>query len=293
MREEEQRMKHGRFIVFCLILAVALAAVPVFAEEKSYILQSRILDSFDDDSSGDIVMGSVQWTVAGSKWRTQPTEYYPNLEEFPKLAYVDAYPKAAFRNGGPDGKALNQLKSLGIQGSFTRYGHNWIDIYPVAKDDTQSAPVEIPLPGAPEYVDLWVWGSNLHYKLEIYIRDIKGVVHAVSMGSLYFRGWQNMRTKIPAGIPVLSNVFPKFRAETPDGKPVGFIRPATPEAKGLSTFVKFRIWTEPNERIDKFFIYLDQLKVLTNIYEDVFDGDDLAEQAKTIELWSDTANQQG
>jgi hypothetical protein len=58
-----------------------------------------------------------------------------------------------------------------------------------------------------------------------------------------------------------------------------------PKLAGLS-FVKFRIWTTPTEKVDDFYVYFDQFKVLTDTFETFFDGDELADPERVQQLWS-------
>ena len=37
------------------------------------------------------------------------------------------------------------------------------------------------------------------------------------------------------------------------------------------------IWTHPTEKVDDFYVFLDEIKVLTDLFETRFDGDDLAD----------------
>ena len=52
------------------------------------------------------------------------------------------------------------------------------------------------------------------------------------------------------------------------------------------TLVKFRVWTQPTERVDNFYIYFKQLKVLTDVFESYYDGDELADPQRVQELWA-------
>jgi hypothetical protein len=86
------------------------------------------------------------------------------------------------------------------------------------------------------------------------------------MGDLNFVGWKNLRINIPDSIPQSQKYLPK--------------------REGLS-LVKFRIWTRPNEvvvvpgmenekdvdKAVKFYFY--HIKVLTDTFESLFDGDAL------------------
>ena len=58
-----------------------------------------------------------------------------------------------------------------------------------------------------------------------------------------------------------------------------------PRLASLS-FVKFRIWTTPLERVDNFYIYLNHFKILTDTFESLFDGDELADPDRVQELWA-------
>jgi hypothetical protein len=172
-------------------------------------------------------------------------------------------------------KGIDAVRSLGIQGAFDRHGYNWVDIYPVlATGDGE--PVEIPLQGRPYYLDMWVWGSNLNYSMEAYVRDQLGVIHVMPMGSLNYEGWKNLRAEFPKNMPMVQKVLPRRYDD--------------------SKFVKFRIWTEPNARvvverksdgsIIPFNVYFAQLKVFSDLYQTIYDGDELADLKKTDELWS-------
>jgi hypothetical protein len=162
-----------------------------------------------------------------------------------------------------------ELYSLGIWGKFDRRGYNWMDVYPCVPGSGQNGEdpeaFEIPIPGRIQYLDMWVWGSNLNYYLEAYFRDYQGVVHPLHMGSLAYQGWRNLRVRIPTNIPQSKRILPRYA--------------------GLS-FVKFRIWTTPMERVDNFYVYFNQMKILTDIFETLFDGDELADPNNVQELWA-------
>lgn len=248
-------MKHGGFKAVCLAIAVSMTVGSVFAaEEKAVNLESRILENFDG-SSGYI------WKVSASKFATKTDQ-----ETFPKLAYINTWPAAIH---GYNQDANKDLKSLGIWGRFDRKGYNWIDIYPVAKDDTDENPTEIPFPGRIQLLDMWVWGANFNYYLEAYVRDYTGVVHIINMGDLNFEGWKNLRVNIPSNIPQEKRTLPKRQS---------------------LSLVKFRIWTRPVERVDDFQVYIHQIKVLTDTFENLFDGDELADPARMQQLWSAGSN---
>jgi hypothetical protein len=144
---------------------------------------------------------------------------------------------------------------LGVRAAFTRKGYNRVWLYPEE---------EIVIPGHAKKIDMWVWGANYYYNLEAHLRDYRGIVHIVPLGSLHFMGWKNLSADIPRYIPQHIRYLPME-------KPL--------------TLVRLAIWTEPIERVDDYFIYFDQLKVLTDVYRTRFDGDVLADE--THDIWSE------
>ena len=50
--------------------------------------------------------------------------------------------------------------------------------------------------------------------------------------------------------------------------------PYIPKAKRLLV-KKLVFWSDPKERTDKFYIFVDHLQVVTNLFGERFDGDDL------------------
>jgi hypothetical protein len=204
-------MKHGSFKVVSLIVWVCITAFSAFGDELTIDYESVVLETFDGTS--DYV-----WKTDASKFATKTDN-----ETFPQTTYVEAWPIAAF-GYNRDGK---DIKSFGIHGRFDRRGYNWIDVYPTkTADDDEAEPVEIPIPGRIRYLDLWVWGSNLDYYIEAYLRDYQGVVHNIRLGNIGYAGWRNLRAMIPSNIRQSKRILPHLA--------------------GLN-FVKFRIWSQPSE----------------------------------------------
>ncbi len=243
-------MKHGGFKAACLALMACAALVSVHAQDKTLDLQSRIVESFDGDSG-------YTWHVTASKFATKT-----DSETFPKVGLIEAWPTALHGRN----KEEKDLKVLGVYGKFDRQGYNWIDIYPKAEGAAEDdPPAEIPLPGRPTMMDVWVWGANFDYYIELYLRDYRGVVHMIPFASTYHIGWENKRVNIPTSIPQEARTVP--------------------HRQGLS-LVKFRLWTRPRERVSDFQIYFDQIKVLTDTFEYLFDGDELTDPERIEEIWS-------
>jgi len=258
-------MKHGNIKAACFVGLMCAAAFSVYARDaRPVALSTVVLESFSGETTREWHDGrqvrtfDFSWDVRASQFATTVSEN-GNEVSFPRTAFVGAWPRALFG----DNRAGQQLQSFGINGRFDRLGHNWIDLFPV---DADGEPFEIPMPGRVRNMDIWVWGSNLNYRLEAYVRDSLGIVHRIPLGSLAFAGWRNLSANIPAHINQNNRVLP---------------------AHAQLHFVKFRLWTQPNERVDNFFVYFNRFQVLTDVFEAFFDGDELADPDFVTELWND------
>jgi hypothetical protein len=249
-------MKQGSFRAVCLALLAAMAAGAAFGDDVTVNSASIVLESFDGDSP-------YAWKVQGSKFATKIDD-----DAWPQSSIVASWPRAINRTfSGEENKG-----SLGVWGKFDRQGSNWIDIYPSSAEGGDDAgPAEIPIRGRLQYVDAWVWGSNLDYTLEAYFRDSQGFVHVVSLGRLKVQGWKNLQVRIPSSIPQKTRAFSKL---------------AFPREESYLTFVKFRVWTLPTAPVADFRVYFDQLKILTDTFDSIYDGDELALPERIEELWN-------
>jgi hypothetical protein len=253
-------MKHGSFTALRLVAAcLLLAFAPVlssYGDEVTSQLESVVLESFNGDSG-------VEWKLDASKFATKDDN-----DHYPKMAFVETWPVALF---GYNRDGSKEVKSLGIHGRFDRRGYNWIDVYPSkgGNGDDKDEPIELTLKGRIHHIDMWVWGSNLDYYIEAYFRDYSGVVHNISLGNIGYTGWKNIRANIPTNIPQQKRVLPRYA--------------------GLK-FVKFRIWTQPTEKIGDFYVYFNQFKVLTDTFESPYDGNQLADPDFVQEMWASGSN---
>ena len=222
-----------------------LAGGGLVADDTTQMIRSRTLDSFDDRDA-------IQWAVRGSKFAAPG---------FPALEYVNTWP-AALHPRNVDGSGL---QVLGIRAQFDRGGYNTIEVIPVTDaSGGGQEPNPIRIPGRVQSFDVWVWGANYNYTLEIHLRDHQGVDYTLPLGSLKYNGWRQLSVQVPGRIPQQ--------------------QPQLPRLKGL-VITKLVIWTLPGERVDDFFVYFDELTVLTDIFEGRFDGEDLVDPALIERVW--------
>jgi hypothetical protein len=197
-------------------------------------IQSVVIEDFEDNDSS--------WQITASRFTD---------EDFPQLKFgVEGRPIGLSSTYPED----EHKYVMGVKAAFTRKGYNSVTIYPEE---------ELLVPGRAKKLDIWVWGANYYYNLEAHLRDYRGIVHRIPMGSLHFMGWRNLSVDIPKHIPQTIRYLPME-------KPLSLVR--------------LVIWTEPTERVDSYIIYFDHLKVLTDMYTQRFDGDVLADQSD--EIWS-------
>ena len=241
-------MKKG-VVVFTGFAFMLALTVPAVAQPSSKAVETRIIDNFDNVGSQDYqVPGkSVNSTESHNwTWAVQASHYIDKEKGFPKLEYFDGQPNSLklFNKEG------DQPKVLGVKTSYLRKGENWFEVYP----ENEGKPYEIPFVGTVTQVDFWVWGANYLYFIDILIRDADGRVYTLPAGNLAFNGWRNVIVPIPSHVRQHS----RLRSG-----------PTT------MTFVGFRVRTDPDEYVDDFNIFFDQLKFSTNALSNVFDGYEL------------------
>ena len=275
-----------------------------YADERALSLESRVLESFEDSDTGEDCLD--RWIIKGSKFVKKYVDLEDNQEkEDIRLIKVNTWPEALH------GKNLKKYPyyCLGLRTSFTRKGYNYIEIIPArefdpevdfreyieGKDDPNSivdsltkcnkqyvldrnniiytdqkgkewVSNPIVFEGRAQAMSVWVWGSNFNYYFEAHLEDHRGVVHVLPFGDLLFNGWKNLTVDIPASIPQAEKYIPRLRR---------------------LKLKKFMLWTRPTERISGFYIYIDQVKILTDLYETRYDGDELEDPEELQKIWGE------
>jgi len=246
--QKEWSMKIGRLLGIGLVAAFLLLPFTIFAQQQQATTnyQSVVIESFDNPSES-------LWAVYGSKFITA---------DMPEYSWVKTWPDALYRIE-PEGA---DLRSLGVRASYDRMGYNFLEFVPVEEQDGELVPRGIPIPGRVRHLDMWVWGSNYDYYIELHLRDFRGMVHVLKLGDIGFMGWRDLRIEIPTWIPQGVTYVPQF--------------------KGLE-LVKIVLWTRPEEKVDGFFVYFDEIKVETDLFEAPFDGEVLANPDRVQRLWDE------
>lgn len=174
--------------------------------------------------------GDEEWIVSTSKF---------GIEEKTKQYFLPGVPEAL-------GEAKAETtQSLGVEAAFTSKGYNFVD---VAITDSK------PFFGNVDSINVWVWGGNFDYNIEMHLEDRQGYIYRLPMSSLKYYGWKNLALDIP------NTIRQKGRY--------------APRENGLK-FKKFRLYSEPYARKDKFVSVFDYFKIVTDTYSEQFDGYDI------------------
>jgi len=238
-----------------LLLGVGAAA---FGDEVTVNMVGRVIQSFDPEEAQQ--ENGRTWALLPSKFG-----YDPQGKSYWQTRKVDAWPQSLF---GKNRDKL-RLQVLGINGRFSRKGYNYVEIVPGTGEGSSFKPKPISMPGRVESIDVWVGGANYAYLLEAHVRDYQGIDHVLPFGSLQFAGWKNLRCKLSGSIPQAWKYLPKLQN---------------------LELTKLVLWTQPGEKVDDFYMYLDQIKVTTDLFETTFDGNELADAETLQEIWG-TAKQ--
>lgn len=213
--------------MFLMVFSLVLSAQQVYIE-------NQVIYNFETEDEWQPISNASKFMLYGSRTNENGVEFkYPSMK---------LYQTAPLGIGALSGTSTN---SLGVQVSFFRKAYNFFDLIPSQQKS---------IPGKVKSIDVWVWGGNYDYTMEVLLSDYMGYTHALSFGSLKFMGWRNLSVLIPSNIPQTELHAPRV--------------------KGLK-FLSFRFWSSPQERNDRFTVFLDYCKVVTDIFREVYDGADV------------------
>ena len=245
----------GKCIVFTALAAMALLFVgfigdsPLTAQlasqSRSQNIQTFVLDSFENP--GD---WHANFSLFAVKRFNQDKKVYEVDTTRSNWTNFTAKPWGVTSESETN-------RCLAVKASFDRKGYNWIEVFPVRQNEAGHR-VHYPLPmrGRVSFIDVWVWGGNFDYRLELHLLDYIGHKHVLDAGWLNYIGWRNIRLPVPAYIPQGERYIPSLR---------------------VLRFEKFVLYAHPAERPDGFYVYFDRMQIQTDVHMERFDGDDLVE----------------
>ena len=136
--------------------------------------------------------------------------------------------------------------TLGVKVMFNQRGYARYTVAP---------PKPIKVPGITKALTVWVTGRNFKHRLFVHIYDYKGSLMVLDMGLLDFSGWRKRFIPIPTRIEQDNYHNTEWR--------------------GIS-IAGFSVETDPAESYGVLYMYLDELRAISDIYsEEHRDQDDM------------------
>jgi hypothetical protein len=266
------KIKYKVLSVVAIAIPVILFGFPVLEKANSKI----ITNVPSDISSKELRAVVVEDFETPSDWTLESVPKKnpdPKKDPIPilELKYIDGGPSdMKTERWSADKKGMEKKKILGLHFRFKYPGFNSVQLLPpmevqwddptkkVTSFDSRSGQYlqerGIQLPGQARALSVWVHGRGDDYYLECWVKDWRGEVHVLKFGSINFVGWKPLLVSIPPYIPQEVETYPQTKLL----KIVRFVVRSTPDALAQDTY-----------------IFFDQLKVLTDVYEVNFDGMEL------------------
>lgn len=232
---------------FLLILFCVGAGAMLFAQEQAA----------QEQDNGATPLGATDLSMVGAETAKQSlTEVSVDLFEreaswSANIASDDGITTIRLHPGSAAGKDplpaasenSEDTRALGVKVNFFKRGRNPIFVKAVRP---------IAVEGTVKTVSCWVAGRNFGHKLSLVIQDIRGKTFEISMGKLNFSGWRKLTATIPA---------------SPDGK-TGVVQSNShyPDRSGIR-IVGFRIVCDPEDAFGTYYIYFDDMRAVTDVFE--------------------------
>ncbi len=200
------------------------------ADAARQALREVSLDLFEREGSWNCRISPDVGIITGRLFEGGP---YTNMSAEDRAAKLDLPAEV---------KDSDNSHVYGIKAEFFRRGVNSFYI-------TASRP--IPIEGVTKTVSFWAAGRNQDHKITMLVQDYFGNSFEVYVGSLAFSGWKRMSVAIPP---------------SPDGSR-GIVQQSSyfGERPGLR-IVGFRIDCDPETAIGSYYLYLDDLRAVTDLY---------------------------
>lgn len=259
---------------------------PIGNDVSGKEVKAITIESFD--CVKDVEYG---WELFTNKDSVIPPSYYDEGFKYdPKLAPSSQAAREVKLITGHKPQDLRYIdkdknKVLGIKFQFTYPGYNEVTVRPprtpqyaierirsyisdndLSRADYKQDPEKrqpkqavytvygIELPGVVKAISAWVLGRGNEYEMEAWIEDWKGDTHILKMGSLDFIGWRPMTAIVPNWVPQDVNSFPQTKT---------------------IVLTQFKIRSNPKTSGEMVYLFMDEVKALTDVFEVHFDGADV------------------
>lgn len=148
---------------------------------------------------------------------------------------------------------LPDSKVYGAKISYYRRGYNSFDVYAVKP---------IPIEGITKTISVWVAGRSYSHTLKLIVEDYLGKRFELYVGKLNHAGWKLMSVAVP---PQNASSLPGIvQKDYHFGTSMGL------------KVIGFRVECDPWDSYGNYYIYFDDLRAVTDLYEvDLRDEDDM------------------
>jgi hypothetical protein len=174
----------------------------------------------------------------------------------------EGYTISRLFSGGPSGKEPIEEEQgldipdkyvLGTRVDFLRRGNSSFILYPVRP---------IPIEGITKTISVWVAGRNFNHTLSILLQDYFGRSYELLIGKLNFQGWKRLTVAVPP--------------QAEDGRN-GIVQRNYHYNNQMGIRITgFRISCDPMEAQGSYYIYIDDLRAITDLFaENDRDPDDM------------------
>jgi len=155
---------------------------------------------------------------------------------------------------GEEDKQDEDTQVLGVRVDFFRRGKDSFTI-------TSGRP--LPIEGTVKTISVWVCGRNQSHDMYVLVQDYFGRNFELYMGNLAFSGWKKLTCVVPP---------------SPDGEH-GIVQSSAyyGDKPGLR-IIGFRVDCNPMQARGQFYMYLDDLRAVTDLYDlENHDEDDMSD----------------
>ncbi|MDR2516575.1 MAG: flagellar filament outer layer protein FlaA [Spirochaetaceae bacterium] len=239
-----------RFVIIAVLLTALLCGTAVFAQQQE--LGSPDPYSIGIDSAQQLLKElSVEKFEFDGYWGGS-------------ISSDSGYITTRLFEGGPLGKDpipdeeefdIPDRYVLGARVDFLHRGHTSFTLTP-------SRP--LPIEGITKTISVWVAGRNFNHQLTILIEDFFGRPYELYMGRLNYQGWKRLTVAVPP--------------QADDGRNGVVQRNYHYHSQMGIKVVGFRVDCDPMEAQGTYYIYLDDLRAVTDLFaERNRDEDDMSD----------------
>lgn len=223
-----------------LILAAAVAASCAFVFAQNSSLDEPNPENIGNDSAMEALREiSVEKFERDGAWNVHISPDYGVITG----RLFEGSPAMKEPLEEDEGKEDQDTMALGVKVEFFRRGVNSFYI-------TSQRP--LPVEGITKTISLWVCGRNQDHDMYVLVQDYFGNNFELYLGNLGFTGWKKLTAVVPP---------------SPDGEHGIVQRSAYYGDKPGLRIVGFRVDCDPMLARGQFFMYLDDLRVVTDLYD--------------------------